>query len=198
MRRLLTIFLFFWSINSLAAIKGVDYTVREGFTPSNGKIEVLDFYSYSCFHCSNLYPVMQKWSKEIDKGKIDIKRIQVVFDERYEPLARLAYAIDHGFNNLEKAAYDAIINKGIDLSNASKRIEWLKGNGVDSDKFESIYNSFAANNSVKEAKELTKEYNVEATPTIVINGRYVLKAATPDRLIEVSDEIIRDIMDNKL
>ena len=43
---------------------------------------------------------------------------------------------------------------------------------------------------VSRAAKMTRDYQVEGTPTFVVAGRYATMAAEPARLLQVVDELI--------
>jgi len=45
---------------------------------------------------------------------------------------------------------------------------------VSKEDFRNTFNSFAVNAKVNRAREMSRRYQAEATPSVVINGKYIL------------------------
>ncbi|XLM23294.1 DsbA family protein, partial [Chromobacterium piscinae] len=68
---------------------------------------------------------------------------------------------------------------------------WIKQQkGIDSAKLLQTYNSFGINAQVARAAKITRDYQIQGTPTIIVNGKYVLVTATPERMTQVMNELI--------
>jgi thiol:disulfide interchange protein DsbA len=58
--------------------------------------------------------------------------------------------------------------------------------GVKADEFTATAGSFAINTKMKRADALLKAYGVDSTPTLVVNGKYRLTAASAGGLDKVA------------
>src|SRR5678809_1170420 len=60
---------------------------------SGKKIEVIEFFSYGCPHCSDLEPYLQNWFKTAP-ADVQFRRVPVMFQERWKVLAKIYYTLD--------------------------------------------------------------------------------------------------------
>ena len=76
---------------------------------------------------------------------------------------------------------------------------FVSKNGVDKSKFTNAYNSFAVQSKISRAKQLVVDMskNIDhskleyfGTPTLLVDGRYVITGLQPEELIRVLNEVI--------
>ena len=58
-----------------------------------GKVEVLEFFAYSCIHCYNFEPLLADWMKKLPANVV-VRRTPVAFNDSFVPLQKLYYAIE--------------------------------------------------------------------------------------------------------
>ncbi|PXX44442.1 thiol:disulfide interchange protein DsbA/DsbL [Aquitalea magnusonii] len=179
---------------SAASELGKDYVLMSKPQPvaNPKKVEVIEFFSYTCIHCFHLDPLISAWEKK-KPAYVDYHREQIVWQKPMEGFARL-FATLNATGTMEKLnspVFDAVMQKKINLGEPAILSDWLKKQpGVNVSKFMQTYNSFGINSQVARASQITRAYNIEGTPTIVINGKYALAPAAPERLIEVMNDVI--------
>lgn len=195
MKKWLIALFMFVSLPALAAglREGVDYKVLSIPQPvsQKDKVEVIEFFSYGCIHCFNLEPSVVTWQKKLP-ADVAFRQEQIVWDNNMEPLARLfaSIRISGQSSKLHEPAFFAVVKEKRNFAQPDVVKSWVKGQGVDSDKFMQIYQSFSVNGEVARAAKATRSYQIEATPTFVIAGRYVPLTAEPQRLLQVVDALI--------
>lgn len=180
--------------------EGVDYTLlTKAVVPTPepaGKVNVKEFFSLVCIHCKDLEPLWEK-SAFANNKNVDIQKIHVVWDgadqsiNNFAKLNATMQALQ--LNKLYIPAFTAIFARQ-DLTNMSELKTFLADNGLSKDqqkKFIDTYNSFSISAKVGEYKDLTDQYGITGTPTIVIADKYVVSPALPPRLIEVTDALIK-------
>src|SRR5688500_19174383 len=62
-------------------------------TQTAGKVEVIEFFSYACPHCSSLQPSLAAWLKR-KPADVEFRRVPAVFQESWVPLAQLYYTLE--------------------------------------------------------------------------------------------------------
>jgi thiol:disulfide interchange protein DsbA len=152
------------------------YKVLETPLPSDtvGKIEVLEFFSYSCSHCATMVPLVTRWKTTVPANVV-FKPVPVAFDASMVPLQRLFFTVEVlGRPELHEKIFDAVLNGKIIPDKSSMR-QWLAGQGIDpvKVKFDEIYDSFAVNVEVARATQLFTAYKIEGTPSYAVGGRYI-------------------------
>ena len=72
--------------------------------------------------------------------------------------------------------------------------EWAAKNGIDRQKWLDAYSSPEVDRKVQRARELTRLYNVQGTPTLVVDGRYLTSgnmAETVPGVIPILEDLVR-------
>ena len=158
--------------------EGIDYKVlREPLpTSSPGKIEVLEFFWYSCPHCYHLEPHLAKWKASLPSDVV-FKKVHVAF--RGDTQQKLFYTLEalNKAEQLNARVFDEIHQRGKAMSMLMEISEWAKTQGIPVAQFESTWNSFGVQTQQKRANALVAGYKIEGVPTFGINGRYVTSPA---------------------
>jgi thiol:disulfide interchange protein DsbA len=167
--------------------EGKDYTRLPVQQPvaNPHKVEVIEFFSYTCVHCYELDPSLENWAKK-KPADVDFKRVQIVWNAQMDGFAKF-FATMNALNLADKLnhpAFVAVMDQHINLADRAELAKWLKTQrGVDAARFLKTFDSFAINAQLARARQLTKDYAVMGTPSIVVNGRYVLQPAKSDVMI---------------
>ncbi len=158
--------------------EGIDYKVlREPLpTSSPGKIEVLEFFWYSCPHCYHLEPHLAKWKASLPSDVV-FKKVHVAF--RGDTQQKLFYTLEalNKAEQLNARVFDEIHQRGKAMGMLMEISEWAKTQGIPVAQFESTWNSFGVQTQQKRANALVAGYKIEGVPTFGINGRYVTSPA---------------------
>ena len=157
---------------------GVDYLtlpiVVETRDPA--RIEVVEVFSYGCIHCYRLQPTVSRWRAALPDD-VDFRRMHLVM-ERVRPLAQAFFAAE-GLDVLDQVhmpIFEAIHEYGYDLSRpANLRGLFAREAGVADADFDGIYESFGIRSRINQADGLARAYRIRATPTLVVNGRYLVE-----------------------
>lgn len=177
---------------AFAAQAGKEYTLLNPAQPvSAKKIEVLEFFFYECSHCFHLHPLLADWQKTMP-ADVEISYVPTIFRDSTEPLARTYYALDSigKIKQLDDVIYQAIHVKQASLYDLDSIGSLMASNGVDKAKFSSAYNSFTVNSKIVRAKQMIREYHIEGTPTLVVDGKYSITGLQPADTIRVLNEVI--------
>jgi protein dithiol oxidoreductase (disulfide-forming) len=76
--------------------EGKDYLALKQRAPvesDKGKVEVVEFFWYSCPHCNAFEPELNAWLGKLPPT-VDFKRVPVRFRADFEPQQRLYYSLD--------------------------------------------------------------------------------------------------------
>lgn len=157
---------------------GRDYVaiVPAQLTDNPAKIEVVEFFSYACPHCSDLNPYIEKWAVKLP-GDVAFKRVPVSFNSPfYQLMAKLYFTLEAvgELQRLDSAVFTAIHEKGLKLIDEKSILEWVKGQGVDAKKFSDAFNSFGVVSKVKRADQLAQASKISGVPALVVDGRYLV------------------------
>lgn len=175
-------------------VAGKDYKVLNPPQPvtSGKKIEVLEFFFYGCSHCYHLHPQISAWEKKKARD-VELQYVPVIFNASWEPMAHAFYALEAlgQRKQLHDALFEAWNVQNIDLRDEAHITDFVAKHGVDRAKFGAAYNSFALQSKVARSNQLVEGYGVRGTPTIAVDGKYIITGLEPDETIRVLDEVIK-------
>ena len=181
-------------------VAGTDYMVLE--TPatvdaSAGKIEVVEFFWYSCPHCNAFEPTLAAWVKQLPKD-VAFRRVPIAFNASFAPQQRLYYALEAMglLDKMHAKVFAAIHVDKLKLATGEAIVEWMGKNGVDSAKFLAEYNSFGVVTKTQRASQLQNAYKVEGVPALGVGGRYYTDgslAKSMERALQVVDALVANL-----
>ena len=168
-------------------------------TQAPGKVEVIEFFSYACPHCSSLQPSLAAWLKR-KPADVEFRRVPAVFQDSWVPLAQLYYTLE-AMGLVDKLHHDvfaAIHTQKLKLQDPKALGDWVASKGVDRQKFNDTYNSFSVKSLAKRASDTASRYKVEFTPALVVDGRFMTGPSMTatgntidyDRFFKVVDQLI--------
>ena len=176
--------------------EGTQFTRVEPPVPpaANGKIEVLEFFSYACQHCNAFEPSVDAWSKKLP-ADVSFKRVPVHFLMNAENFARTYYALETigQVDALNRKIFAAVHVDRLRLDKPEDIAALVAKNGGDAAKFTSAFNSFSVATSVTRAKKLAESYKLDGVPTMAVQGRHVTSpglAGGPERALAVVDYLV--------
>ncbi|MFC7297960.1 thiol:disulfide interchange protein DsbA/DsbL [Herminiimonas aquatilis] len=159
-----------------APVNGTDYRTLEKAqqTDSGKKVEVTEFFWYSCPHCEAFDPSLGAWVKK-NADKIVFKRVPVAFRDSFIPQQKLYYTIEAlGLvDSLHPRVFRAIHVERQMLDTDKQILDFIAKQGIDVKKFTETYNSFGVQTKVSRATQLQAAYKVDGVPMIAVDGRYV-------------------------
>jgi protein dithiol oxidoreductase (disulfide-forming) len=179
---------------------GTDYLVvekRAAVEAPAGKIEVVEFFWYSCPHCNAFEPTLDAWIKRAPKDVV-VRRVPVAFREDFVPQQRLFYALE-AMGLLEKIhskVFNAIHVEKKDLSKAPAIADWVALQGVDKTKFLEQFNSFSVSTKAARGTQLQNAYKVEGVPALGVAGRFYTDgtlAKNMDRALTVVEYLVAQV-----
>ena len=137
-------------------------------------VEVLEFFNYACPHCYDFEPHLKTWLKNRPKN-VEFRYVPAVFNERMIPLAKIYYTLEEMalLDSLHEKVYGAMHQKQLNLTDREVMLKWMGEQGVDTKKFEAVFDSFSVNNKVQRATLMTRNYHIPGTPYLIIGGRYM-------------------------
>ena len=160
---------------------------QQGVTPINppqpvendGKVEVLEFFAYGCIHCANLEPALEAWAKK-QPPDVKLKRIPSPAAIMGIDSTVLYYSLEAlgQIDRLHPKLFEAIHLEKVTVGNPAVLNKWLEKNGVDPKKYEEAQKSFSVVTKAKRAAKMVEDYRISATPTMAVNGRFLLEQGT--------------------
>jgi thiol:disulfide interchange protein DsbA len=185
-------------------VAGNDYLVLEKPAPVEapaGKIEVIEFFWYSCPHCNVFEPALAAWIKRMPKD-VSVRRVPVAFRDDFVPQQRLYYALE-ALGLVEKfhgKVFTAIHGEKLNLNSVEAISNWAAKQGIDKAKFMAQFNSFAVANKATKGTQLQNAYKVEGVPAIGVAGRFYTDgtfAKSMDRALVIAEYLAAEIRKKK-
>jgi len=152
---------------------GTDYrTLPAPQSAPADRIEVLEFFYYGCPFCFQLESLLIEWLKRLPP-EIVFDRVPVIGRDSWEPLARLYFVLVElgAVGSLHAAAYRAFHNDGVALGQPDVAADWAIRNGLDRARFSAAWRSEKTTALVARARRMTDDYDIQATPSIIVDGR---------------------------
>ncbi len=157
-------------------VNGAEYRTLDKPQPTDAgkKIEVIEFFWYSCPHCNAFEPSLSDWVKK-QGDNILFKRVPVAFNESFGPEQRLYYALEAmgKSEEMQKKIFHAIHVDRLALNKDGPITDFIVKQGIDKTKFLELYNSFSVQTKVRRAVQLQEAFRVDGVPMIAIDGRFV-------------------------
>ena len=159
-----------------------------------GKIEVIEFFFYGCESCNRLEPRLQSWLMSLPSD-VSFRRIPALRRTAWVPLARVYYALEQfgEIERLHEKVYQAVHEDGLNLGNSSEFYKWAQKVGLDRGKLEQLLDSDLISAQVQRARDATVAYGITATPSFVVDGRYMTSggmAGSLEALLPIVDGLI--------
>ncbi len=178
---------------------GTDYMTLDKRVPVEapaGKIEVIEFFWYSCPHCNVFEPKLVNWIKKLP-ADVTVRRVPVAFRDDFVPQQRLYYTLEAmgKLDELHGKVFHTIHVEKQMIDKEASILVWAEKNGLDKAKFVELYNSFSVQTKARRATQLQDAYKVQGVPAIGIAGRYYTDgtlAGTMDRALQVTDYLVAE------
>ncbi len=163
-----------------------------------GKIEVLEFFSYGCPHCNDFHPLISEWAKKLPSN-VAFVRVPVSFGRpQWGALVRAYYTLQStgDLARLDSALFDALHKERKPLFDEASLTAWAAANGVPADKFKETYESFNVSTRASHAEQLSRNYNVQGVPHVVIDGKYEILGSNFNDVLKNASAVL-DMINKK-
>lgn len=164
-----------FSATEFELTEGVQYKKLSKPVDTNGKKTVVEVFGYTCPHCYNLEPSIHKWLKT-KPSDVAFERMPVVFNHpNWIYMARVFFAAKR-LGVLDKAHtefFHAIHRDKTDVYTPEALGKFFNRFGVAEKDFIAMFESFVVDGDVKRAAKLTRQYQVEGVPAVVVNGKFL-------------------------
>ena len=183
-----------------APVAGRDYTeIQNGKPldpPADGVIIVEEFFNYICPACNGFEPTFAAWAKQLP-ADVKLVHVPASFRPDFVQYARAYYAAEAlgVVDKTHQAVYDAIhvahsIPAEGDRPDEAKIADFYAGYGVKAADFLAAMQSFGVNAKVKRASDHMTRIRIPSTPSVVVNGRYLVGGATRGDILKIASALI--------
>lgn len=153
---------------------------------TQGKVEVLEFFSYACPHCYELQPHVAKWLAQLPADAVFV-RVPVSFGRReWGQLSRAYYALEATGNlaRLDDALFAAIHQEKRPLFDEEKIVAWVAEHGGDAAKFRAAFESAAVSAKALRAEQMSRDYKISGVPHLSVGGKYSVLGKTHEEMLK--------------
>lgn len=176
--------------------EGVHYDVISPALPtrSGDKIEVVEFFAYSCGHCYNFEPLLSQWKNQ-QADDVVLVPSPAVWSQPMEPHAKAFYAAQ-ALGVLDKLHGALFAAMHVDRNRLDGEDEIRKifvANGVSAADFNKAYRSFGVGSQVRQAGARAKAARISGTPEMMVAGKYRIttrKAGSQANMLKIVDFLV--------
>lgn len=184
---------------AVAALQDSDYQVIADGKPyraAAGGIEVVEFFNYICPACNSFDPMLQAWKAKLP-ADVRLVYVPADFREDFAIYARAYYAADLlGIaEKTHEAVYEAIHETHTlpgegRLPDTAVIAAFYGQHGVTSAAFLDAMNSFAVNTRMSQGRQYEMASQLNSTPSLLINGRYMVKGNSFEDKLRIAGQLI--------
>lgn len=163
-----------WAASEL--MDGVHFKVLKApLSIAPAKKQVVEVFGYSCPHCYHLEDSLNQWLKSKPE-EVEFHRMPVVFNNpNWIFMARVFFTAQE-LGVLEKSHnefFHAIHRDKKPLFSVDALADFYVQFGVDKKTYKDMFTSFTIDQHVRKAGKLTRQYEVEGVPALIVNGKYL-------------------------
>jgi protein dithiol oxidoreductase (disulfide-forming) len=181
-------------------VEGTDYLSLDKRVPTDvgaGKIELIEFFWYSCPHCNSFEPQFAAWVKAAPKDVV-VVRVPVRFRDDFEAQQRAYYVFEslNMVDTMHGKLFHAIHTERQQLNTAAALAAWANKNGLPEKKFLDTFNSFGVATKARRATQLQEAFKVQGVPALGVAGRFYTDGSltqTMDRALQVAEYLIGEV-----
>ncbi|AGF48039.1 thiol:disulfide interchange protein DsbA [Candidatus Kinetoplastibacterium oncopeltii TCC290E] len=144
---------------------------------SNNNIEVIEFLSYMCHHCTALENILNQWQSSLP-ADVTLIKIPVSSNKRSEDLQKLYLTINE-INKpyLHGELFHMFAKEKKSIKNVRDLTDWLKNKDINTNEFLELYNSFYIQSKSNRFNQLAKLCEIKGVPSFIIGGKYITSPA---------------------
>lgn len=179
------------SSDSAPYVEGTDYVTlaapHERYN-NDGKVELVEVFSYDCIHCAQFAPDAEKLRKELPAG-VEFKLMPAPFNAAWVPFARAYYAARQlgVVDRTHLLLFVAKFGEHYPINSMDELADFYAREGVNRADFMQIATSEATTAKMKRDLNLLRTWQVDGTPTLVIDGKYrVMTVESHARMLAVA------------
>lgn len=141
------------------------------------KVEVLEFFAYSCPHCAVMEPLVDKWANTLGDDVV-LKRVPVAFNAGMGDLQRTYFVLEALDRlDLHPKLFAAIHQEKRPVFDKKAIRKWVESQGIDGADFDNAFDSFGVQTKANRANDLIRLYQIQGTPSLAVGGKYVTSPA---------------------
>ena len=145
-------------------------------------IEVVEFFSYACPHCSNLERMLDGWVDGLPEN-VEFKRIHIAIDTMTTRLARTHLVLESQglLEENHRRLFDAIHQRNITFLNDAQIAEFIQDHGIESNRFLSALNGRYVTRAVETNRQFAVDARTLGVPALLIANKFQVSAQGGNR-----------------
>lgn len=154
------------------------------------KIEVAELFWYGCSHCFSMEPLLNEWKKNIPEN-VEFVKIPAIFSTQWEFHARAFYTFE-GLNVLDQvneAFFHQIHVLRKPINDLDALTEFLSKYDKSAKEVTAMFNSFAVDAKVRNAKIITAKSTANGVPAMLVDGKYQTSATLAGSVKSIFDVV---------
>lgn len=157
-------------------VEGTHYQAVSPRQPTRDpkRVEVIEFFAYSCHHCHDFEPALDDWQRKLPTDVL-FRRIPVAFRDDLVVHNELYFALETLglIERLHRKVFEAVHGSRGGLKTPQDIAAFLQSQRADPAPMLATMQSFAVAAKVKQAFALANGYRIEGTPALGIDGRWL-------------------------
>jgi len=178
-------------------VAGTHYTVLNTPVKTNdaAKFEVIEAFWYGCAHCFRFEPLIENWHANAP-ADVDFILLPAVWDPLMKIHAQAFYAAEAMgvLDKLHTPIFNAINMEGNRLQNERQLTALVTKHGISEADFLQAFNSFSVRTKVNQIDRKMKDYQIQSTPNMIVNGKYLVvnnqAVRTQQDMLDVVDFLV--------
>ena len=156
---------------------------------------VNEFFSYGCGHCYTFETTLETWKKRLPNG-VKLDPTPVIWSDVMTLHAKAFYiakSLDV-LGRMHQRIFHAMHVEKNQLRTESALRELFVDNDVSGSDFDKALNSFGVNSQVKQADALARSAKASSTPSIMVNGKYLIsarEAGSQENMLKVAEFLVQ-------
>lgn len=156
-------------------VEGRQYVrLGQALPTTAGKIDVVEFFFYTCPHCNAFDPGLEAWVHQLP-ADVSFRRVPVGVTLVHKLHQRMYYALD-AIGALTPPVHAGIFNAfhraGIEANDEAAVVALVGKLGVDTVKFKAAFNAFGVQAKIGQGLALAQAAGVDTVPALVVAGRW--------------------------
>ena len=142
--------------------------------PANGKVEIVEFFWYGCPHCYHFEPTLEPWVAKLP-ADIRYRRVPAAFGALMETHQQIYYTWEvlDLVEKMHAKTFNRFHVEHKPINREADMLAFAQESGLDVAKVKTAWNSFSVQTKMRQAKQLSEDYNVDGVPEIGVQGRFV-------------------------
>lgn len=178
--------------------------VRTAQAPADpARIEVMEVYAYSCFHCFSFEPIADRWKAKKPADVEFIRQPWSLGNTAMFPRSKAFYAaqmlgVEEKFH---KALFGAIHGQNKLMTTPEDlRALFVEQTGLKGEDFDGAFTGFSADSRVRRAESIVRDLGIASVPTMVVDGRWYTNgtlAGGPNKVFDVVEQLVKQAREER-